>query len=102
MSNFRGMDMNEPVYALLIQGTFNPPARPRDGRDRPQRTKPIASMLLIVNADTGQITGSRRAIEGLTPPDLSLVGPVTVDATATTALDGWRPADRREKLQGNA
>ncbi len=101
MTGFQGLDLTEPVYALLIEGMFNPPPRPPDGPDRPERTAPFSSLLLIVNADTGRITGSRTAALGYAPPDLSSVGPVNVDATETTALDGWSPwsAADLEKLR---
>jgi hypothetical protein len=97
LTPIKEFDSDAPCYVVLIQGTFNPPARPGASQPRRPPSRPISSITLIVHAVTGRIMGSRSVLEGGPPPDLAAVGPVTIDATRTTALDDWSPWSRRDQ-----
>lgn len=91
IASVSGMDVGAPCYVVLIQGTFNPPRRPPRPELPQTEARSLSSIVLTVSADTGRIVGTRTVLTGGPSPDLTPLGPVTLDASDTTALDDWSP-----------
>ena len=91
-----GVDLSTPVYAVLIRGSF--PARPvaaQDSRHGEREIPATASILLIVEAATGQVVSSKATVPGVATLDLSLISRVATDAIEIMPLTNWSQADQR-------
>jgi hypothetical protein len=95
-----GFDRDAPCHVVLIQGTFNPPpSPPRHPHVQPQ-PHVLHSIVLTVDAKTGDVVGSWIITsDGGPPPDLTTLGEVTLDAAATTPLENWMPSWSAEELE---
>jgi hypothetical protein len=90
ITDVQGLGLDALCHVVLIEGSFNPPLRPHLGPPEAER-RSLSSIVLIVNVETNRVVGSHRVFTGGATPDLSQLGPVTLDASATTALADWSP-----------